>query len=354
MCDIIEAVPGTDAAAAKGRTVMKRSEFMYMGHPSQKYHAETHMLVDGKGAGMRLVEIENGKGLHVTLCPDRCLDITRLSFEGVNCGYFSGAGYVSPVYYDDRGANFLRSFTAGFMTTCGLRNAGIPSEIGTESFGLHGRIGHTPAESWSVRIDEVPEGDDIIRVEGVMRETHPFAERLSLRRRIEVLTDQNVIRIHDTVVNEGTKDEPVMLLYHCNVGYPLLDESAVLDIDSLEVKPRNAHAASGLADWAKMQPPTLGFSEMCYYHDIKADAQGMRKATLYNPTLKKGVTLTFNLPRMVEWKMMNQQGYVVGLEPTNCTLDGRQNAIDKGELDVLKPGESIWYTVEIALFNGEK
>ena len=330
---------------------MKREELLYMGHPAQKYHAETHTLVDGRGAGMRLVEIENGKGIHLTLCPDRCLDITRLSFKGDNFGYFSPAGYVAPHYFDDRDAGFLRSFTAGFLTTCGLRNAGNPSEIAGESFGLHGRIGNTPAESWSLHVREVAEGDDVICVEGCMREARLGGEKLSLCRRIEVFTGENRIRIQDTVKNDGTADEPVMLLYHFNMGYPLLDENARLMLEPIETKPRNDHAATGMDAFKELQKPTEGFEEMCFYHTLPTDANGMRHASLINPKLGKGVKLSFDLPRFVQWKMMGQREYVLGLEPSNCTIDGREGAIARGELDVLAPGGSIQYTVEITLLD---
>ena len=333
---------------------MKREELLYMGHPAQKYHAETHVLADGRGAGMRLVDIDNGKGIHLTLCPDRCLDITRFSYKGDNFGYFSPSGYVAPTYYDDRGAGFLRSFTAGFLTTCGLRNAGNPSEIEGEVFGLHGRIGHTPAENWSLRIEEVPEGDDVIRVEGCMREARLFGEKLSLYRSVEVFTGENRIRLQDTVKNDGTADEPIMLLYHFNMGYPLLCEEARLLLEAIETKPRNEHAATGLEGFARMEKPTEDFEEMCFYHTLKSDGNGMRQATLFNPRLSKGVRLSFDLPRFVEWKMMGQREYVLGLEPSNCTIDGRAEAIAKKELDVLKAGEKICYTIEIVAFDGEK
>ena len=39
-------------------------------------------------------------GLEVTVCPDRCADITRVIFKGDNMGYFAPCGYVSSKYYD--------------------------------------------------------------------------------------------------------------------------------------------------------------------------------------------------------------------------------------------------------------
>lgn len=52
----------------------------YIGHDSQMYGIEEHRLVGGKGDGMRLYEINNGKGLMMTVSPDRNGDITYYAF----------------------------------------------------------------------------------------------------------------------------------------------------------------------------------------------------------------------------------------------------------------------------------
>ena len=56
----------------------------YIGHTSQLYSIEEHRLVGGKGDGMRLLEVNNGKGLMFTISADRCGDISRMYFKGVN------------------------------------------------------------------------------------------------------------------------------------------------------------------------------------------------------------------------------------------------------------------------------
>src|SRR5262245_47486491 len=98
----------------------------YIGHESQTARVEEHRLVGGRGDGMRLFEMNNGRGLELTVAADRCCDIYRLAFRGMNMGYFSPTGYVAPAYYDRADMGFLKSFTAGFLTTCGLQTAGSP------------------------------------------------------------------------------------------------------------------------------------------------------------------------------------------------------------------------------------
>ena len=115
----------------------------YIGHDSQIYGIEEHRLVGGKGDGMRLYEVNNGKGLMMTVSPDRNGDITRLRYKGINLSYMSPCGYVAPAYYDSIGSNWLGSFTAGFLTTCGLQAVGSPCQDEGEELPLHGSIGNT-------------------------------------------------------------------------------------------------------------------------------------------------------------------------------------------------------------------
>ena len=45
--------------------------------------------------------------------------------------------------------------------------------------------------------------------------------------------------------------------------------------------------------------------------------------------------------------MMGVHDYVLGLEPGNCSADGRDVMRSRGELKFLKPGESKAYQVEV-------
>jgi len=86
----------------------------YVGNINQIYGVDEMRLSGGKGDGMRMLCVRNGKGLEIWISLDRCADMARLSFKGENYGYFAPCGFVSPKYYDDKGAGFLKSFTAVF------------------------------------------------------------------------------------------------------------------------------------------------------------------------------------------------------------------------------------------------
>ena len=120
----------------------------YIGNTAQLYGVQEYRLTGGKGDGMRMLRVRNGNGLDFEISLDRAGDISVLSVDGINMGYFAPCGYVAPQYYDNQGAGFLKSFTAGFFTTCGLTAVGSPCTDNGEELGLHGTISNTPCESF--------------------------------------------------------------------------------------------------------------------------------------------------------------------------------------------------------------
>ena len=316
----------------------------YIGHPSQICGVEEVRLVGGKGEGMRLLQVRNEAGLEMTVSADRCADISRLYFKGDNMGYFSPAGYAAPSYYDDKGAGFLKSFTAGFLTTCGLAAVGSPCTDDGEELPLHGTIGNMPCERiwWD-------EDEENIYIHAQINDSAIFARKLVLKRAITISKKANTFRITDTVENQGDNESPVMILYHMNMGYPLLSENAVLDIPSESVTPRDGHAAEDISTWSKILPPTPGFQEQCYFHEFNSEG----KASIYNPNIGKGLTISFDTAQLdyfTQWKMMGYRDYVLGLEPGNCHPCGRDVMRQEGKLKYLKPGETVTYEVNVTLF----
>ncbi len=316
----------------------------YIGHPTQVSGVEEVTLAKGKGKGMNLLEIRNGKGLFITLSADRCMDISRICFKGDNMGYFAPSGYVAPAYYDDRNIAFLKSFTAGFLTTCGLSNAGSPC---VDEFGegpMHGTISNIPCDNYYYTED-----DEKITVYAHIRDAYLFAMKYSFERKFVIYKDTNKVEMTDVVENIGNAEVPCMLLYHFNMGYPLLSENAKVVIPHNKAVARNEHAQSGFDDKLVMEKPQSDYEEMCFYYDVK-EKDGIASAGIYNPDIKKGILMSFDkstLDKFTEWKMMGETEYVLGLEPANCYPDGRKASAQNGELKLLKPGEK--YVTKISL-----
>jgi hypothetical protein len=58
---------------------------------------------------------------------------------------------------------------------------------------------------------------------------------------------------------------------------------------------------------------------------------------------------TAELPHLVQWKMMGERTYVVGLEPANCWVQGRAHDRETGALQFLAPGEQCATHLEIGV-----
>lgn len=316
----------------------------YIGHSSQLCGVEEVRLVGGKGDGVRLLQVRNAAGLSFTVAADRCADVYRLTFKGDNMGYFSPNGYVAPAFYQEKGKGFLKSFTAGFFTTCGFNNVGAASTDSGEELPLHGTIGNTPAERiwWT-------ETEDEIEIHALINDSYIFGRKLMLHRVLSCGKYANWLRISDTVENQGDREEPVMLMYHINMGYPLLTEKAVLEISSDHVAVGN-RAVDG-DEWKTITPPIPQNPEVCYRHYYKAGEPAF--AAIQNPDIGKGLRISFDpvdFPCLIQWNKFSCRDYALGLEPRNFANGGKVVARERGELTVLRPGESKTYEVRVEFY----
>ena len=308
----------------------------YIGHSIQESGTYEYRLIGGKADGMRILRVKNGKGLDFEISLDRCADIVTLSLNGANMGYMSPCGHVNPKYYQPTGRGFLKSFSAGFFTTCGLFAVGDPCIDEGEELPLHGTISNTPSEKYSVE-----ETDEEITIKATVRDATILSHQLLLIRTYTISKTENKITLSDTVKNIGSKESPIMLLYHCNMGYPLLSENAEVVIPSDTVIPKNEHARGDIENSRKMEKPQRGYKGRCYYYDIK-EKNGIGKCGIYNPDIEKGVVIGFEkktLDKFTQWKMMGEYEYVLGLEPGNCTTDGRDVMRKEGKLRFIEPDE---------------
>src|SRR3989304_4981179 len=81
-------------------------------------------------------------------------------------------------------------------------------------------------------------GDEYRReVSGEVRQTRVFGENLVMRRHISTALGSNRICIEDVVTNGGFTPPPQMILYHVNIGFPLLNERSRLKFNVRGTKP---------------------------------------------------------------------------------------------------------------------
>ena len=323
----------------------------YLGNSLQVRGAEQYVLQNGKGDGMHFLYIRNGLGLEVWLSLDRAGDVSRVNFKGDNFGYFSPCGYVAPQFYDNEGAGFLKSFTAGFFTTCGLTAVGSPCSDDGEQLPLHGTVSHIPAQ-----LNGIEEDENALTVKLTVTDAQIFGRKLVMKRVYTFSYTENTFTVSDTVTNEGDSISPYMIMYHCNMGYPLLNENSIVKIPNNKITPRDDEAAKHIDTAFDMEKPQCEYTERCYYYDVK-EKDGIAKAGIFNPDIKKGLIISYDkksLPCFVEWKMMGKRDYVLGLEPANCTPDGRDVMRKNGTLKFLEPNTSGVTTVNFKFTDKEE
>ncbi|HOJ21123.1 MAG TPA: aldose 1-epimerase family protein [Armatimonadota bacterium] len=340
-----------------GKQFSKEELRTHVGSMEQLAGVRAGVLADGRAAGTRVADFWTGTGLEFSVLLDRGMDISAARWQGKSLCWRSSAGVAHPAYYEPEGLGWLRTFGGGLVTTCGLTYAGAPTVDQGEELGLHGRVSHLPADS--VHLDAEWDGDDyVIWASGKVREARVFGENIVLSRKIFTRLGENRFWIHDRVENEGYQTTEHMLLYHINLGFPVVDEGSVLLAPSRSVQPRDAEAEKEREAYAEFHAPRPGYQEKVYYHDLAAGADGMVSAAVVNRDTDAGtgfgvyVAYSRNeLPYLVEWKMMGQGTYVVGMEPSNCLVGGRDQERAAGRLQFLEPGECREYRLEIGVLS---
>lgn len=312
-------------------------------------------LADGWGRGGRAASLRTGSGFSATILVDRGLDIYDADFRGAALAWVSPIGPKHPAFFEEPGYGWLRGFYGGLCITCGVTNAGAPSVDQGEPLGLHGRFSNSPASN--VNYGGYWQGDDyIVFIEGEIRQARVFNENLLVHRRIEAVAGASALTIEDTVSNEGFQSQPHMMLYHINLGFPVVDNGSRLITPARSVTPRDDIARPGIKEYDRFTDPIPGYSEQVFYHDMQADDSGHVTAAIVNPGFDDGKGLGVyvryrqrELPRFIEWKMTGEDVYTVGLEPANCLVEGRAKERERGFLQFLAPGEKRTYHVEIGV-----
>jgi Domain of unknown function (DUF4432) len=316
---------------------------------------------DGVERGVRLLEFRTGTGFEFDIVVDRAFDIGRCEHSGRALSWLSATGFAGPWFYEPEGLGFLRNFGGGLLTTCGLDHALFMAEDTaeqyhyppkpTETFGLHGRVSNRPARlaGYGQRWD----GDEcVLYAEGEVLQAAVFGEQLLLRRRVEAPVGRSRLTIRDEIVNVGHDRTPHMLLYHVNVGWPVVDEGARLLVPAAAVEPRGDHPVEG---YDVMTAPQAGYLEQVFEHELVAEEDGRVPVGLVNRELELGVYEIFRrdqLPHHFVWRMLGEGTYVVGIEPCTNRAAGRLDARARGELIELEAGESRAYELELGALVG--
>jgi len=337
-----------------GKDYTRREAERRVGSLRQLGGIRSFELSDGRARGVRAFQVTSGGGLDFTVLPDRGMDIADFSCRGVNLVYHAAAGIAHPSYYDPAGAEWLRVFFGGLLTTCGLTYFGRPGKDGDEDLGLHGRYSALPA----VRVSDLSrwEGDEyLLELTGVVEEAVIFGDKLRLTRAISSRVGSRSLSVRDSVENFGSRPSPFLILYHMNAGFPLLDETAELVTASQSIEPYDQASAAGLPSASRFAAPQAEFGEMNFLHTMIPDQHGFTSAAFVNRGLGLGLGLRFTaatLPYLSEWKMLADVDYVVGIEPVNARIANRAELRAQGTLPMIGPGEVRRMMLEVSALEG--
>lgn len=343
-----------------GREYNRLQLLRHVGDISQLAGVKQYQLTSGNEKGVDAVDFRTGYGLNFTVLPDRGLDISYAEYKGIPLCWRSSTGDVAPAYYEPEGLGWLRGFFGGLLTTCGMTSLGEPGEDENERHGLHGRVSYISAKN--VWADSRWEGNRyILWVQGKVTETAVQSSTLCRTRRIWTELGATNLHIEDVVENFGYQDTPHMYLFHINAGFPIVSEDCELLAPSTQVMANNDDAAEGLNNHAWCEPPTVDFREQVYYHEMQADKDNHIYVALVNRSFnnEQGIGLYVKyhktqFPKFVQWKMNGEGTYVVGLEPANCWVEGREKERERGTLQYIEPGGRRHYEVEIGVLTSNE
>lgn len=304
---------------------------------------------EGPGRGAPILVVHNPGGISFEVLLDRAMDVGWAHASGFPLPWRSGRGPVESSRYEPGGAGWTRTFSGGLLTTCGLASTGLPSTVDGQEHGLHGRIGHLPAENvrWRLVGDD---GDTAVEITGDVVEAALGTPTLALRRRLLASTGRPELRIHDTIVNRGYSDAGHMYRHHLNLGYPLVGPGTVVTATATVVGRRDrADAPLPSLPWELDLAAHAPAPEVVLY--CRPDPGRTAITTVTSAT---GLRLhveqdTTSWPQLLLWRDPSPGVNVLGVEPSTSRDGGRAQAEDQDEVVHLAPGESRDYRTRVWL-----
>lgn len=325
-------------------------------------------LHGGKQEGVDLLEINNG-AMRTVICPTRGMGIIGAEIGDIRLGWDSPVKeIVHPCFINllgRGGLGWLEGFNE-WIVRCGLENAGAPGKdkfinnVGDEAemdLTLHGRIANIPASEVEVIVER--QEPYTIRVIGHVYERLFYGPKLELVTEISTTPGSNILTVSDTVINHGGANQEFQLLYHINIGRPILEKGARFIAPLQTVTPINQRAANDVENYNIYPAPTPGYIEKVYCLVPYSDREGNTVAMIKNAGGTRALSVRYStreLPYLTLWKCANieEEGYVTGIEPATGFPYNRKIERRYGRVPVLAPQQMRNFTIQYeALANSE-
>ncbi len=315
-------------------------------------------LRGGLRDGVDVIEVDTG-AIRFSVVPTRGMGLWRIWCGETAIGWKSPVrGPVHPAFVrmlEGNGIGWLDGFDELFVR-CGLAHNGPPEVAagGQVLAGLHGRIANIPAHRVEITAD-ADSGE--LAVYGEVDEAQLFGPKLRLATSVRTQAGSTSLTVTDTVTNLSAEPGEMELLYHINVGVPLLEPGAKVFVPFRKMAPRDATSAGRIDQWDAFAAATPGVPEAAYYFDPLAGGDGLSRALLQNASGEVGFSVAFpvaQLPRFVLWKNPQDpaDGYVSGLEPAVNFPNPKSFEREQGRVLELAAGESRSFTLTLQAHSG--
>ncbi|MEO8397326.1 MAG: DUF4432 family protein, partial [Chloroflexota bacterium] len=221
-----------------GKEYTRANLMRRIGHLSQVGGVKLITDEDGSSRGVRSLEFRTGTGFQFKVAVDRGMDVGYCEYKGQSLAWIPSTALPAPWYFEDQcGFGWLRTALGGLNTSAGMVHIGnsetaevshynFPARS-QETYGVHDRMAMIPAQL--LRSGERWDGDEcILEAEGRVTQAQAYGENLVLMRRYTARLGESRFFMRDEIVNEGWLPTEHMLLYHMNIGFPVVDEGSEL------------------------------------------------------------------------------------------------------------------------------
>lgn len=307
----------------------------------------------GASDQVEVIEVDTG-AVRAMILPTRGMSIWLIESAGIRFAWgspISGPVHPSQVpVFDPSGLGWLEGFDE-LLVRCGLESNGAPEhdDAGRLRYPLHGRIGNLPADSLSIEYDEA---SGRLEVVGEVLESRMFFKRIRLRSRIRFHAGIADVELLDDVTNELSQPATMQLLYHINVGSPVLGPGARVEAPLDALAPKDALSAGEIGRWNEFDAPQDGYAERVYFATLRGDDSKRTAVMLRSPIKGCALAVSFNsstLPHFILWKntAAESDGYVTGLEPATNYPNQRSFEQQQGRVVRLEPGDTASFRLTL-------
>lgn len=338
-----------------GKHVSKEEYLRRVGDIDQCFGLRPIEYTEGKAAMIRACDVDLASGLQFSVNESKGLDLFKFVYKGMSYGFVTKAALTAPGLCEEQGMAYRNCLGAGFLYACGLSNVGGGCEENGFYHAVHGNLKNIPARN--VCHESIWSGDECeLRIAGELRDSAFFGRNLLLHREYRARIGEKRLFIEDIIENQGFAPEQLMLLYHMNLGYPILDAGTELIVPLESMEPLSEHTRLHDADFARMVPPIDNNEEYLHALKLRSSADGRTLVAAYNAERGLGLYVRYNtdlLRYLIEWKCMSSGDYALGVLPSSCKPLGRAANRANGEQRMIAPGEVLRAQLEIGVIDGD-